>query len=659
MGADQLEKNNKPEFNSIKQIPMNHIKVTFFICINAAMLTAISCSTRTTSQYVTDPAFQLNLNAPIDKWDEAIPLGNGLTGGLLWGEDSIINLSLDRGDLWDVRTHPGFTAPGFTYETVKKMALAGLTDSLNKQYARVSDFPTKLPGCRLVVSLPEGITIESFHLDMKRGLGSVDLGESSAESFFSAVRPVALVKIPGSLKDFQLMANPAVARLGNEPARIEIDEKGISLIQDAALGFRYAFSVRAGKFKNYTLLAISSATSEDTDNPLEMARNQAQQALNEGYNKLLKEHEKWWSVFWSKSSVNIPDPVLQQHYNLVQYFYGAASKKGAPPMPLQGVWTADAGSLPPWHGDYHHDLNTQLTYWAYLASNRFEQGESFLDFMWSLKPVHEEFARKFFGTDGMVVPGVMSIDGKPMGAWYPYSLSPTMGAWISQSFYWHWRYTMDEVFLKERAYPYCAAIADGLAGLMTPDKNGKLKLTLSTSPELHNNTQKAWMTPNSNFDLSLIRWIFGANAEMAEAMTMLEAAARWKDLLSRMDDLAVDGDNGALLVSPDEPLKESHRHFSHLIAIHPLGILNTEGTDRDRNIIDASYRQIDDFGSKFWCGYSFSWMACMRARTGQADMALESLKNYMDCTLRNGFHVNGPQTRKELSEYNNMRAFTL
>jgi hypothetical protein len=66
-------------------------------------------------------------------------------------------------------------------------------------------------------------------------------------------------------------------------------------------------------------------------------------------------------------------------------------------MPLQGVWTADAGSLPPWHGDYHHDLNTQLTYWAYLASNRFDHGLSFLDFMWSLKPVHEEFARFFLG----------------------------------------------------------------------------------------------------------------------------------------------------------------------------------------------------------------------------------------------------------------------
>jgi alpha-L-fucosidase 2 len=328
-------------------------------------------------------------------------------------------------------------------------------------------------------------------------------------------------------------------------------------------------------------------------------------------------------------------------------------------MPLQGVWTADAGTLPPWHGDYHHDLNTQLTYWAYLTSNRFEEGEPFLDFMWQLKPVHEDFARNFYGTSGIVVPGVMALDGKPMGVWYQYSLSPTMGAWVAQSFYWHWRNTMDPKFLKERAYPYCSGIAEALVGLMKPDKNGRLKLSLSSSPEIHNNTQQAWLTPNSNFDLSLIRWIFEANAEMADALNIGNEVIRWEDLLAKMDNLAIEDEDGPLLVSPDEPLKESHRHFSHLMAIHPLGILNIEGDEKDRKIINASLEQIDSLGSKFWCGYSFSWMACMRARVGQADQALENLHDYLDCTLRNGFHVNGPQTRKELSDYYGMRAFTL
>jgi alpha-L-fucosidase 2 len=218
---------------------------------------------------------------------------------------------------------------------------------------------------------------------------------------------------------------------------------------------------------------------------------------------------------------------------------------------------------------------------------------------------------------------------------------------------------MDMQFLKEQAYPYCTGIAEALVGLMSPDENGRLKLALSSSPEIHNNYQEAWMTPNSNFDLALIRWIFEANAEMASVLGNGDEESRWLDLLSKMDDFAVAGDNGALLVSPDEPLMESHRHLSHLMAIHPLGLLHMEGSDRERKIISASLKQIDEYGSKYWCGYSFSWMACMRARVGQAGEALENLRNYMDCTLRNGFHVNGPQTRKSLSNYHNMRAFTL
>lgn len=638
---------------------MNCSKSNYLILLFLSVFVLLSCTNCTSVDDKPDPSFILDLMAPVDRWDEAIPLGNGLTGGLLWGEGNEIRLSLDRGDLWDNRAHPGYITRGFNYETVKRMALAGQTDSLNKQYARANDYPSKLPGCRLVITLPENEKAESFHLDMKKGSGSVSLENGRIECFFSAVRPVALMKITGSVKDIHLVSNNAVTKLGNKPAIIEKDKTGTWLIQDAALDFRYVFCVLKKQIGNNTLLAISTSTSSEADDPLVQARNQAKDALSSGYNSHYREHVKWWAGFWSKSSVSIPDSIIQRHYNLVQYYYGSASRQGAPPMPLQGVWTADTGNLPPWHGDYHHDLNTQLTYWAYLTSNRFEQGLSFLDFMWSLKPVHETFASDFFGTSGYVVPGVMALDGKPMGAWFQYTLSPTMGAWVAQSFYWHWRYTMDQKFLRERAYPYCYGIAEALAGLMNPDENGKLKLPLSSSPEIHNNNQKAWLTPNSNFDLSLIRWIFGANAEMAEALGNQNDADHWKDLLVKMDDLAVEGEDGPLLVSPDEPLNESHRHFSHLMAIHPLGTLNIEGSDRDRKIIDASLIQIDSLGSKFWCGYSFSWMACMRARAGQAAKALENIKNYMDCTLRNGFHVNGPQSRKELSDYFKMRAFTL
>ena len=63
---------------------------------------ALSAAALATDGLGVEP-YRLQLQAPIETWDEAIPLGNGLTGGLLWGTGNSINLSLDRGDLWDER----------------------------------------------------------------------------------------------------------------------------------------------------------------------------------------------------------------------------------------------------------------------------------------------------------------------------------------------------------------------------------------------------------------------------------------------------------------------------------------------------------------------------------------------------------------------------
>ena len=100
-------------------------------------------------------------------------------------------------------------------------------------------------------------------------------------------------------------------------------------------------------------------------------------------------------------------------------------------MPLQGVWTADNGSLPPWKGDYHYDTNTELSYQAYLKANRIDEGEVFVEYLWRMKPEFEKFAKTFFGTDGIIVPACSTLDGKPMGGWPQYSLSPTMTVWAA------------------------------------------------------------------------------------------------------------------------------------------------------------------------------------------------------------------------------------
>ena len=119
---------------------------------------------------------------------------------------------------------------------------------------------------------------------------------------------------------------------------------------------------------------------------------------------MLGTHEKWWDEFWSISEVTIPDERILLHYNLVKYFYGAASRRDAPSMPLQAVWTQDSGGLPPWKGDFHHDLNTQMTYLAYHKAGLVDSGMSFINHMWDLMPEYRKFSREFFGVEGAAVP---------------------------------------------------------------------------------------------------------------------------------------------------------------------------------------------------------------------------------------------------------------
>ena len=75
--------------------------------------------------------------APIERWDEAVPLGNGLMGGLLWGGGNTLKISLDRGDLWDLRMPQAFQQPDWTWKTVQKL----VREKKHEQIVAMSDQP--------------------------------------------------------------------------------------------------------------------------------------------------------------------------------------------------------------------------------------------------------------------------------------------------------------------------------------------------------------------------------------------------------------------------------------------------------------------------------------------------------------------------------------
>ena len=360
----------------------------------------------------------IELKAPIARWDEAIPLGNGLLGGLLWGTGGTVNLSLDRGDLWDLRTPAPLKADDWNYATIQKLVAAKnqakLVAMFDKPYQSFP-YPTKIPGGRLELTFASPHTAKSFRLDVKQAVGRVDLGAATLEAFYSAEAPVAILSVTGATPTYRILAPAALKKLGSPPAEMGSDGAVTWYLQEAALGLKYAAVVASRKRGDGLEIALTVASTKDGPDPVAIGRKRVAGALAAGYEKLLTPHEKWWEDFWSRSGVRVPDPAVQSHYDLVQYFYGAASRRGAPPMPLQGVWTADAGGLPPWKGDYHHDLNTQFTYYAYQAAGRFDQGACFLDFMWDHLPAHRTFAKTFYDAKGAAVPGVMPLDGKALG----------------------------------------------------------------------------------------------------------------------------------------------------------------------------------------------------------------------------------------------------
>lgn len=607
-----------------------------------------------------DPRSNIALAAPIKTSDEGIPLGNGVLGALLWGEGHLIRLSLDRADVWDLRPQGLTESPDWTYGNLLRLKEAKDQTQIVHLFDGPYDkpHPTKLPGFRLQIDLGEDAAPEDFDLDLRTGRARFTSSRGEGQFVIPPGDPVLVGRLSTSVRTVKLLASPALGPLGFPPAEYATEPRGSYVLQATEGNLDYAAYVCTRKDADATEVAVSFATNAHNANALKEARRIAVEALGRGYRRAEAATANWWADFNRVSEVRVPDPPVQRQYDLAMYMYGAGARRGSPPLALQGLWTSDDGKLPPWKGDYHNDLNTQLIYWPYLASGHWDQGEGLLDWLWSQVPEYTRFAREFYNQTGAAIPGVSALDGKPLGGWPMYSLSPTMGLWVAMAFVDQWRYSGDDGFLRKRAYPFCKLLGQCARGLMRKDGDGNWVLPASSSPEIHDNTLRAWLTPNSNFDLAVLKAFFGALARMAEHQHKAKDAAAWKDVTDHLGPFHISPKDGGLRLDAKEDLEESHRHFSHLVAIHPFGLLNVDNPD-DRKVIDASLDHLKPLGTGGWCGYSFAWMACIDARCGRPEEALKYLDIYANAfVLRNGFHANGDQSGRGYSDFT-YRPFTL
>ena len=426
-------------------------------------------------------------------------------------------------------------------------------------------------------------------------------------------------------------------------------------IQPVNEKFSYGIVMLVEKKGIKTRILWKIISSEDGENWFSDGKNALLAEAQKEEREFFREHTIWWENYFGESRISLPDKFMEKQWYMTNYLFASASREGCAPMPLQGVWTADDGTLPPWKGDYHHDLNTELSYTHYLKANHLEEGRTFLDFLWELREKGKSFAREFYNAKGCCLPGVMTIDGKPLGGWPMYSLSPVNQAWLAHGFGEYYRYTGDEKFLKERAYPYMKETGIFIRELLEEREDGMLSLPVSSSPEIHDDTEKSWLTPMSNYDLALLLNLY----ESLEKYSVLLGDSMkdiWTDIRKKLPKLAVN-EKKVLMLSPDESLEESHRHFSNAMAISPLGLISYEGEGKE--IIDAVIKDYERLGTGQWVGYTFTWMAHLYAIQGNGEKAAEYLNIFWKYFCGpNGFHLNGDFQRKGYSEFT-YRPFTL
>ncbi len=609
-------------------------------------------------------------------WDEAMPLGNATVGALVWQRDSSLRLSLDRTDLWDLRPVDSLSGDNFRFSWVKEHIRTKDYLPVQKKLDWPYDMnpaPSKIPGAAIEFPLEKIGAPTQVRLYLNNALCEANWADGTQmQTFVHATEPVGWfvfrnLKTPiepsiltpvynktkpdGSLDP---VSGQDLHRLGYQQGETVREGNRITYHQKGYGDFWYDVVV-CWKQEGETLYGTWSVTSSLSG---EKAAEKAEAALQRGLKQDYQAHLEYWDKYWAQSSVTLPDSILQKQYQNEMYKFASTTREHSYPISLQAVWTADNGKLPPWKGDYHHDLNTQLSYWPAYTGNHLTEGMGYLNTLWNQRDTYKRYTRQYFGTEGMNIPGVCTLTGEPMGGWIQYSMSQTVAAWLAQHFYLHWKYSADRTFLKERAYPFLKDVAIYLEQVSEVTPEGVRKLEFSSSPEVFDNSLQAWFSDMTNYDLAMMHFLFKAAAELAHELNLTDESSHWAALEAQLPDYDVD-EEGCLTFAKGYPYNESHRHFSHAMAIHPMGLIDWSDGEKSQHIIRATLKRLDEVGPDYWTGYSYSWLANMKARAFDGKGAAQALRTFAECfCLKNTFHANGDQTKSGKSRFT-YRPFTL
>lgn len=554
---------------------------------------------------------------------EGIPFADGRTGVLVWGGGDTINLTVGRGDLWDHRGGYAWTDEQ-SYTNICAAVATRDNDRLKSLFSNEPPpnwggryNPYMLPLGRVVVKIP-GKTVRRGALDTATGLGElsftdgtgVRLAMSKASHAFAMQFPkdaeYSVRSVPGT--EFDVWKT--LANRGFEKARVLDGEvAGVG-------GFTWKLPVDAPVWLSWRKSGreMTLATGRGDKAPVD----------DVPFDRMASESAAHWSAFWREGArVKVPDPVVQQIFDLGMYKFGAMTDPEGFAAGLQGQWLED-DRLVPWNGDYHFNINVQECYSPAYRGGHFKNLMPLFRMVLSWRPLLRDNARKFVGIDhGYVLPHSVDDRGVCIGGFWTGTIDHASTAWIASMMMRYVRYSGDTSFLKSGAFDFMKG-AMSVYRAMMEERNGRLSIPIGPSPEWgDSNVQKA-VGRDPSFQLAAAHRLA---MDLADAAVLLGESPdpMWLDVSKRLPAFT-DGPNGFQLFE-GQPFIASHRHHSHMAGIYPFDTVDF-GDPNSRRAAYATYRNWVFKGPGEWSGWCVPWAAILHTRFGSADAAVQMLHNW-------------------------------
>ena len=625
--------------------------------------------------------YRLWYTQPAAKWVEALPVGNGNLGAMVFGGAEAERIQLNEDTVWAGQPTDRDRVGAWKHlAEARKLIFAGKYVEGQRLMQREFMGPRWVRGyqtlgdLRLDFGQGDQATDYRRELDLDTGIAAVRYKRRGAtftrEVFASRPDQVLVIRLacdkPGRLTFDMALDRPASFRTAREGGNVLVmrgqaqqgggHHKGVhyearlAVLPEGGTLSPAGKGLRVEKADAVTLL-LAGATDYRKRDPAKLCAKRVAAASKKACEKLRSAHVADHRELFRRVHIDLgttaaakrptderlaavqrgpDDPQLAALlFQYGRYLLIGCSRPGCMPSNLQGLWCEHIKA--PWNCDFHVNINIQMNYWPAEVGNLPECHEPFLLFVDGLRKRGRKTARDVYGCRGWVVHHTTDAWQwtSPIGK-CQYAMWPTGAAWCARHHWEHYLYTGDKPFLREQAWPVMKEAAEFFFDwLVAHPRTGKLVSGPSTSPENRFRTpdgKTANLTMGPAMDQQIAWDVLTNCLEAAKVLGLDDAfTKRAAETLAKLDGPKI-GSDGRLLEWGEE-LPEAHaghRHMSHLYAVHPGRQITLRGTPKLAAAARKSLEHRLKHGGGH-TGWSRAWIINFWARFENAPKAHENV----------------------------------